>query len=867
MKKPNNVRIISHIAELSSMRFEAVFLLYASQWFSNSSFEAFCASLLSSGGGLYVLGWNEKRSPTLDDSHFSAALAELFPGPQEARRQGKGARSPVQEASPWIDTLKSRLYLSLPTVHISADFISRDDEMTFALRDHKSLQPTHKGPELRLTHADVSAGASQSTLTRPDGGRRRQCRYLLRQKVSHPPGCCVFVAASVYPALQPTAAQLSNLTVQRIRAAVTEFRRVWEEHSSPLSYCQPASPSCFVVTPESNEAVGMRLMEACEEAGFAPGELLLDSRLSATSPAGKIISQQIIKTPVLLYEVEVEDSEACVASLAEVHILFTVDCRISPAETPEPGPASAGTQKPSALLSAYDRRVLSGNTSDGISVYLQRTIPAPAAGVPSRDTGISLGQKAVLDISTTDTDGYVPISSNRQFYCMSKLLFGTETDSDGHIVIKRPEVTDTSAHEDLIPLYALTPSLPWELHLRGSKFIYYLACCVSPLGCPARELEYQLVNSAFDMAIGGAPDSEIYSYLKSKSKRTDSSEFLNSRVSTRAEEIVTVLRGRDVKSLYQDGSAKKEKPSRCRNNRVESDSGISISGHPGGGGGRPRPERTTGTVSISGPPLLQRGNGASSLCRFLAEMEYDSMLDVGCADGRIAARVAKGLGVPPGNVCGIDVRAVQNPDLTFLRCNVERMPLRDVVPPSSFSLCTCTMVLHHFRNWREVLAQLYDVLVPGGILLVRDSLPNNPLIRYFLDIQHAMYAFIIQDEMPIDAFVNGFSTNYFTEQELRDALGVPGFEILSCKYDSVADKFRKAWIIARKPPGGRASSAKHVSDSLGDLNQPDVSDDPEEERPVYSKAGVSISLEEPMKRAGFSAHGARRHQPRRSQKR
>lgn len=779
-----NVKVISKSSELLSLRFGAVLFLHSSWQFTSSALEALCSSLLPSGGELYALGWNEQGGLSLDDGRLSAAFVSLLPGPQASRRGGAAPSRMSPGAGSWMEELKSQLAFSSASARIDVDIILRHDGAIFsggigASQSQSGAQDASLPPRI--------SGDSVGPAELFGGGRRGAGRYLLRQKVSHPPGSHVFVASTVYPTLWSAAAQLSQGTLQRVKTALGEFRRIWEEHSSPLSYCRPASLSCFVVTSESNEALGIHLTRACEDVGFAPGELLLDSKLSTGSPASAVLSQQVIKTPVLLYEVELEDSEACVAALAQVHILFALDCTVSRA---------AGPEGQSILLRAYERVDLCPERPGSIVAYLQRETAAEAPARVSeaaQRTALSCSAESLCQTSVpagkiADADGYVPISSNRQFYCMSKILFGTVTDPDGNARIKTPAVTDSSVHTELLPLYALTPSLPRELHLRGSKFIYYLACCVSPLGCPTRDLEYKLVNSAFDMAIAGASDAEIYRHMKSLSKRTDSSSFLNSRVSTRAEEIVAVLRATAV------------------------------------------PEKRGETRRTIREP-------SPAVRRLLAGMQYDSMLDVGCADGRIAVQVAKKLGVPAGNACGIDVRATHNPELTFLRCNVERVALRDVVPPSSFSLCTCTMVLHHFRNWRDVLAQLYEALCPGGVLLIRESLPNHALIRYFLDIQHAMYAFIIQDEMPIDAFINGFSTNYFTEEELGAALRAPGFEILSWKYDNPADKFRKVWVIARKPPHGRVGRNSDLKPGKGPSKSPSKADNG---RPGEGRAGVSI---------------------------
>jgi len=96
-----------------------------------------------------------------------------------------------------------------------------------------------------------------------------------------------------------------------------------------------------------------------------------------------------------------------------------------------------------------------------------------------------------------------------------------------------------------------------------------------------------------------------------------------------------------------------------------------------------------------------------------------SVLDVGCASGWLAARVAKTL--PESSVTGVDVsqkmidyaKAV-HPDINFVHADAHKLPF----PNESFDLIICTETLEHVINPLGVLMEIKRCLADNGEVIV-----------------------------------------------------------------------------------------------------------------------------------------------------
>jgi len=124
------------------------------------------------------------------------------------------------------------------------------------------------------------------------------------------------------------------------------------------------------------------------------------------------------------------------------------------------------------------------------------------------------------------------------------------------------------------------------------------------------------------------------------------------------------------------------------------------------------------------------------------------LLDVGCGPGNITADLAAL--VAPGEVVGIDLSADvidaaardhRAPNLKFAVDDVYRLAQAD----ASFDVVHAHQVLQHLSDPVAALREMRRVLVPGGLLAVRDSdyggfvwSPSSPMLTRWLELYHQL---------------------------------------------------------------------------------------------------------------------------------
>lgn len=105
-------------------------------------------------------------------------------------------------------------------------------------------------------------------------------------------------------------------------------------------------------------------------------------------------------------------------------------------------------------------------------------------------------------------------------------------------------------------------------------------------------------------------------------------------------------------------------------------------------------------------------------------------LDVGCGVGIMHEHLTDWI----GKLVGVDIvedairqAAQRNPGNTYITYDGTRLPF----PDGSFDLCTMMCVVHHLppAGRADVLAEMYRVVRPGGLAVVIEHNPLNPLTR------------------------------------------------------------------------------------------------------------------------------------------
>ena len=107
-----------------------------------------------------------------------------------------------------------------------------------------------------------------------------------------------------------------------------------------------------------------------------------------------------------------------------------------------------------------------------------------------------------------------------------------------------------------------------------------------------------------------------------------------------------------------------------------------------------------------------------------------SALDVGCGVGNCHAllreRIGKITGVDPSRECIAQAR-MRNPDVPYVVSDGNVLPFVDALFDVTFAIC----VMHHVppKKWILFLSEMTRVAKPGGMVLIFEHNPLNPLVR------------------------------------------------------------------------------------------------------------------------------------------
>ncbi len=145
-------------------------------------------------------------------------------------------------------------------------------------------------------------------------------------------------------------------------------------------------------------------------------------------------------------------------------------------------------------------------------------------------------------------------------------------------------------------------------------------------------------------------------------------------------------------------------------------------------------------------------------------------LDIGCFQGDITETVGKHFNLNKFQIRGIDIKKyVENENYTFTEYNGKDIPFND----ESFDLITCFMILHHIpeENLIILLNEIYRVMIPGGILIIREhNAENNDYL--LLDTLHEFYDYVLN---PLHVW-NECHANYHSFSDLKKKILNAGFK-------------------------------------------------------------------------------------------
>lgn len=162
--------------------------------------------------------------------------------------------------------------------------------------------------------------------------------------------------------------------------------------------------------------------------------------------------------------------------------------------------------------------------------------------------------------------------------------------------------------------------------------------------------------------------------------------------------------------------------------------------------------------------LHEKGNSIENVIK---------LVDIGCSKGGITERLKHTLGLTKENTYGLDILPINKVEhahsFNYIQADetksIQCFPFDD----NSVELVTMLMSLHHIRTPEAYLAEVYRILAPGGILIIRehDCDPiKDPEMSMLLDVLHGLYC-ISWNPLECQEDVN-FSKNYYAQYKSRE---------------------------------------------------------------------------------------------------
>ncbi|KAL9644809.1 hypothetical protein ABK040_012463 [Willaertia magna] len=159
------------------------------------------------------------------------------------------------------------------------------------------------------------------------------------------------------------------------------------------------------------------------------------------------------------------------------------------------------------------------------------------------------------------------------------------------------------------------------------------------------------------------------------------------------------------------------------------------------------------------------------------DLKVKSFVDIGCSEGSITAVLGKRLELEKENIHGCDVRDIgktYTQDFTFSLLNEKenKLPYED----SSQSLVVALMSLHHIHNVEETIKEIYRILEPNGILIIREHDASPKELSLILDTMHGFYSLVWSNPREMPNFCEEYFAKYFTKQEWTEKIINCGFK-------------------------------------------------------------------------------------------
>jgi 2-polyprenyl-3-methyl-5-hydroxy-6-metoxy-1,4-benzoquinol methylase len=168
------------------------------------------------------------------------------------------------------------------------------------------------------------------------------------------------------------------------------------------------------------------------------------------------------------------------------------------------------------------------------------------------------------------------------------------------------------------------------------------------------------------------------------------------------------------------------------------------------------------------------------------DMKQFYHLDFGGNDGSVASEISSLMNLSKEHVYSADIETwlgnskpntYQNITYNVLSENQD-LPFN----PNSFNSISCLQVFHHVQFLSFYLQKLYNVLKPGGVLILREHDCSNTSTQLLIDIEHVLYEYVLSDT-PNENIFDTYYAFYKSYKELRDMIESVGFKYITSNYN------------------------------------------------------------------------------------
>jgi ubiquinone/menaquinone biosynthesis C-methylase UbiE len=162
-------------------------------------------------------------------------------------------------------------------------------------------------------------------------------------------------------------------------------------------------------------------------------------------------------------------------------------------------------------------------------------------------------------------------------------------------------------------------------------------------------------------------------------------------------------------------------------------------------------------------------NKINEITKLIPEMDYKSILDMGCGNGHILNRLNNFYQIKNKNSYGIDTVDYSDfCDFNYLSYNNGVIPLED----NTIDLITCLMVLHHTQNPEYYIREIKRVLKVGKKLIIRETDGyNQDLVKFNVCMEFIFYKVLLNLDVNI-------THNYFSKEKWIGLFEKNGFKVV-----------------------------------------------------------------------------------------